>query len=398
MKWPRWLVIGAVVLLVLGAVLYGFREGPLPVETAVVTRGPLQVTVTEEGRTRVRERYVISAPVTGVVQRIELDIGDAVQRGQVLAQLEPLRPGVLDPRERARAEAQVAAARAALSAAYEDARAAAAQADYARTELTRLNRLRTSGSVSREALDQADAAHRRAAAAQSAAEFAVEVARFQLEAAQTALQHSAAAPGEPLELVAVVAPVAGWILDVPQRAEYDAVVSAGTPLLTVGDVRELEVAVDVLSADAVRIVPGGRVLLERWGGAGELEGQVRTVEPVGFTKVSALGVEEQRVWVIVDLVSARSEWQRLGDGYRVEARFVLWEGADVLQAPTSALFRQGDGWAVFVVNAGRAQLRAVTPGRRSGLVTQIEAGLTAGEVVITHPDDALSDGAAVVPR
>jgi len=399
LKWQRWLVIAFVLAMVVAGVIYGFRPQPVLVDTARAIRGPLQVVIEEEGKTRVKERFEISAPVAGVVQRIELDVGDPVSKGQVLARLLALRSDVLDPRSRAQALARVAAAEAAHNVARENARAAAADADYARAELARVRKLHNSGGMSQDTLDQADAAFRRAEANKSSANFAVEVARFELEAARSALEHSAArdaGSGEPPEQVTVRAPVDGQVLKVYQRSEY--VVAPGQVLLEIGDPGALEVEIDVLSADAVRIQPGGKVLFERWGGDGILEGRVRVVEPVGFTKVSALGVEEQRVWVIVDFVSPREQWQRLGDGYRVDASFVLWEADDVLQVPTSAVFRQGNGWAVFVVEDETARLRSVEPGRRGGLRTQIVSGLDVGETVITHPGDTITDGVRVQMR
>ena len=372
MKWQRWLVIVALLIAVAAAVVYGFIPRPVLVETASVNRGPLRVTVEEEGKTRVKDRYVISAPVPGVVCRIELEVGDPVRKGEMVAELEPQLSDVLDPRSRAQAEAQVATTQAALRVAQENVQAAVAEADYAGAELARLKPLYKDGNISRGTLDQAQAEARRTQAKRRSAEFAVEVASFELEAARTALGYSAAEDTpEPPEKVVIKAPVQGRVLKVHQESEC--LVNPGQPLLEIGDPRALEVEVDVLSADAVRIQPGTKVLLERWGGEQPLEGRVRVVEPVGFTKVSALGVEEQRVLVIADIISERDRWERLGDGYRVEASFVLWEAEHVLQIPSSALFRYADGWAVFVVEDGRARLRLVELGQRSGLTAEITA-------------------------
>ena len=231
-------------------------------------------------------------------------------------------------------------------------------------------------------------------AEQRSADFAVEVARFELEAAQTALQYSITGNGETArETVKLRAPVSSRVLQLHRESE--GVVATGEPLLEIGDPQALEVAVDVLSADAVRIRPGTPVEFHRWGGELPLEGVVRRIEPTGFTKVSALGVEEQRVWVIADLTTPQEQWQQLGDGYRVEAHFILWEAQDVLQVPASALFRHADGWAVFAVVSGRARLTAVRTGRNNGLVTQILSGLGEGDTVIVHPDDRIGDGVRV---
>jgi HlyD family secretion protein len=397
--WPRRVRIGpALFTLALAAALaYGFWPRPLLVEVARVTRAPLQVSVEEEGVTRVIDRYVVSAPVAGYLRRIELEVGDAVARGGVLATLDPLRSDVLDPRSRALGEARVAAASASVRKAEEEVAAAEAEAEYARAEHRRVAGLCRVQCVSEDERDRAEARARQTEASLRSARFSVEVARHELEAARTALEHSAArVSGAPVESVAVRSPVQGQVLGVHRESE--GVVVAGEALVEVGDPQALEVAVDVLSADAVRIGPGTRVVIDRWGGEGPLEGLTRRVEPVGFMKVSALGVEEQRVWVIVDITSEPERWARLGDGYRVEARFVLWEGQDVLQVPASAAFRHGGGWAVFVVAGARAERRPIQIGHRNGLVAEVLSGVLPGETVIVHPDERLRDGLRVMPR
>ena len=386
-----------VILLVVAmaaALAWGFWPAPLLIESATVATGPLSVSVEEEGITRVKDRFVISAPVAGYLQRIQLDVGDRVELNQVLAVMEPLRPEVLDPRSRARAGAQVAAAEAALHAAEEQATAARAETKFARAELARKHRLQADALISEGELDAAETRARQASAEQRSADFAVEVARFELEAAQTALQFSITGNGDAApETVKLRAPVASRVLQLHHESE--GVVVTGEALLEIGDPAALEVAVDVLSADAVRIRPGTPVEFHRWGGELPLDGVVRSIEPTGFTKVSALGVEEQRVWVIADLTTPREQWQQLGDGYRVEAHFILWQEAAVLQVPASALFRTADGWAVFAVVDGRAQLTQVGIGHNNGLDTQIVAGLDAGTSVIVHPDDRVEDGVRV---
>ncbi|MFO1424332.1 MAG: HlyD family efflux transporter periplasmic adaptor subunit [Candidatus Competibacteraceae bacterium] len=382
-------------LLIVAALGYGFRPQPLWVEAATVTRQPLRVTVEAEGKTRLIDRYVLSAPVAGYLHRIDWKIGDGIQKGQPLAMIDPLPSEVLDPRRRAQAEARVAASEASLQAAQQTVTAARAEADYAKLDFERLTVLCQRQCVVTQAdRDRAEARARQTQAQLRSAQFAVEVARHEVEAAKTALHHSAAQPGGAArETVIVRAPVDGQVLARPRQSE--GVVETGAPLLEVGDPRALEIAVDLLSADAVRVRPGTPVVLERWGGEQPLEGATRTVEPVGFTKLSALGVEEQRVWVIADLRSPAEAWSRLGDGYRVEASFIVWQGDRVLQIPASALFRQGEGWAVFVIENGQARRRAVEIGQRGGLAVEIRSGLTEGEPVVTHPDDALREGAAV---
>jgi HlyD family secretion protein len=389
-----WIALG---LLVVTGLVYGFVPRPVAVDLVPVARGPLTVTIEEEGRTRVIDRFILSAPVAGFARRVELDVGDPISRGDRVLILEPLRSDVLDPRRRAEAEARVSGARAALQGAQQRVAAADADAEFTGAELARKERLRADRTISEDELDRARASARAAAATLRSAEFAVDVARHELEAAQTALEYSAAlGAGDAPETVSVIAPVSGRVLRLVRESE--GVVAAGEPLLEIGDPRALEVEVDVLSADAVKLAPGTRVRLLRWGGAEPLDAVVRVVEPTGFTKISALGVEEQRVLVISDIVSPPEAWERLGDGYRVEAEFILWHDDDVLEIPSSAMFRTGVGWAVYVMEAGRARLRSVQAGRQAGLETQILAGLEPGEQVIIHPSDEVGEGRRVRPR
>ena len=390
----RNLAFGLIAAVIIGIIAYSFRPQPRMVDAARVTIGPVQVTVQEEGKTRVIDRYVISAPVAGYVPRITYEVGDNVEQSRTLVQLEPLRSPALDARSRASAVARVEAAGAALQVSEENARASKAEAEQAFSEFKRLEELSRVSHVSVNDLDRARSRADASAALQRSAQFAVDVSRHELAAARTALKY-AGGGDQTSERIAVTTPVTGRVLKLFQQSE--GVVNAGQPLLEVGDPAQLEVVVEVLSADAVRLAPGMRVMLERWGGE-PLEGRLRLVEPVGFTKISALGVEEQRVLVIVDFTSPPAQWQSLGDGYRVDARFILWEGDKVLQIPASALFRHNNGWAVFVIEDDEARLRTVEPGKRSGLVAQILKGLQEGETVITHPDEKIEDGVAVELR
>ena len=295
------LIVAAVVVL---GLVYGFLPKPVPVDVATAKRGPLRVTVEEEGRTRVKDRFVVSAPVAGYLMRIDLEAGDVVRKGQQVAMLEPLRSTVLDPRSRAEAGSVIAAAEAALNAAKENARAASADADYARERERRMKKLASGGYIAQDELDQAIAGSKKAEANRLSSEAAVTAAKADLERAQSALRFSAAehtATGE--KAVMVRAPVGGRVLKLQRESE--GVVNAGEPLLDLGDPRNLEVKIEVLSADAVKLRKGTRVLFERWGGDKPLSGNVRIVEPAGFTKVSSLGVEEQRVLVIADLTSPK---------------------------------------------------------------------------------------------
>ena len=392
--WRRRIVLGLIAVLIAAGLFLGFRPQPVEVDLGVAHRAPLRIVIEQEGRTRVIDRYVVMAPVNGYARRIRLEIGNAVERNAVLAELEPVRAEVLDMRRQAEAEARIAAAASGVSAAEQRVSAAASNASLTQKELQRVRALRAAGHVSAAAEDLAASNAERSTADLRSAQFAVATARHERNAARTALQYAAA--GSNAKPVIVRSPVAGQVLKIPHKSE--GTVTAGQPLIEIGDPRALEVEVDLLSADAVRVHPGTRVVFERWGGDGVLEGAVRVIEPAGFTKVSALGVEEQRVWVIVAFTSPPALWQRLGDGYRVEAGFILWEANDVLQIPASALFRDGDGWAVFAVEQGKAVKRRVEIGQRSGLSAQVISGIKAGEQVIVHPDDRVRVGVKVAAR
>lgn len=397
MNMSKRIVFWSGLAVVLALIAWGFVPRPAGVDVREVVRAPLLVTVVEEGRTRVIDRYVVSAPVAGYARRVELDVGDTVSSGQALVHLDPMRSGTLDPRSQAEAEAAVIAAQAALSAANESVEAARAEAELARNEYERVRRVANQGLLSQGALDAARAQWRSTEARKRSSEFNVEVVRGELEAARAAVEFSAAEPGGGGHIsVTVKAPVDGRVLKVIHESE--GAVVEGQPLLELGDPRALEVEVELLSADAVRVREGTRVRFMRWGGDELLEGVVRRVEPTGFTKISALGVEEQRVLVICDISSDYSLWRSLGDGYRVEAEFVLWEDAATLQVPASALFRLGTDWAVFAVIDGRARATRVGTGARSGLAVEVTEGLTAGDQVIIYPSDQVRDGARVSPR
>ncbi len=396
MAWRQRILLASLLLLAALAVAWAFLPRPVPVDTAKVTRGPLRVAVEGEGKTRLTDRFVVSAPVAGYARRVGLDVGDPVTKGQALATLEPLRAESLDARARAVAEARASTAEAAVRAAEQRIREAGAAHRYADARLARMKKLAEADLTPKDTLEQVAAEADRAHAEEESAGEAADAARHELEAARAALSLAGDPGGTERERLVVRSPVAGRVVAV--RHESEGVVPSGTPLLEVGDPAQLEVEVDLLSADAVKVSRGTRVLFERWGGDAPLEGKVRLVEPVGFTKVSALGVEEQRVLVIVDFASPRERWIRLGDGYRLEASFILWEAGDVLQVPAGALFRSGDRSAVFAVDGNRARLRFVEIGKRNGLAAQVLSGLAAGETVVLHPGDAVADGRKVRPR
>jgi HlyD family secretion protein len=387
----------AISVLVIGLLVWGFWPRPVLVELVEARRASMTVTIEEEGRTRVIDRFIISAPVDGVACRVRLDVGDTVQAGQTLLNISPLESRVLDPRSRAEAEARVAAARSALELARQQAEAAEASANFQRNEIRRLRPLAEQGVISSGAFDKAQMDLLTAEASLRSAKHAVEVAEYEQQAAETTLKYSAGTvTGDPVIRVPVKSPITGRILQIAHECEGP--VTTGQELLVVGDPSLLEVVVDLLSADAVKVKPGMKVHFDRWGGDDPLEGRVRNIEPFGSTKISALGVEEQRVNVIADFVSAKEDWQRLGDGFRVEAWFVIWEDENVLQVPASSLFRLNDGWALFVVENGRARQRVVQIGQRTGLVAQILEGVKEGDKVVNHPSDEVADGVRITER
>jgi HlyD family secretion protein len=334
MRIRRWIMIFTIGAFVLLAIVYGFVPRPVPVDIVRVIRGPLRVTIDEEGETRVKERFIISAPVAGFMRRIELKVGDLVKRGQHVAELEPLRSDVLDPRSRAEAEANVLAAESSLRAAEEQARAGAADAEYTRKKLERVEKLFLAGVISKDQFDQVDAEAKHMRATLLSREATVKVARSELERARIKLHYSAAeAAPNPDRIVMIRSPVNGQVLKVHRESE--GVLNSGEAIIDIGDPRKIEVKIEVLSSDAISIKPGTPVLFERWGGDPALLGKVSIVEPTAFTKVSSLGVEEQRVLVIADIISPLESRKKLGDGYRVEARFIIWEGKEVLQVKTT---------------------------------------------------------------
>ncbi|ABM62680.1 efflux RND transporter periplasmic adaptor subunit [Halorhodospira halophila] len=392
---PRWKpIIGWALtgLAVLGLLVLLLRPAPILVDTETVSRGPLEVTLEEEGKTRVADRYVLSAPAAAQARRITLEPGDRVEAGEVLATLDPMAVPVLDARARDQARAQLEAAHSALGAAREEAEAAQAAAESAADEYRRLAALGEEGVVAEREVERADAERRRALAGWRSAQFRVATAEAQRDQAEAVLRwegEDALAPGD-IEPIRLRAPIDGAIL----KRHFDSarVVQPGEPILEMADLGRLEVEVEVRSADAVRITPGMTVRLERWGDEAPLEAVVRRVEPYGFEYITALGVEERRVRVIADLASPREAWERLGDGYRVNAVFVLWSAEDVLRVPTSALFRHDDGWAVLVAEQGRARLRSVEIGERGARQTRLRSGLEDGEAVVVHPPRELGDG------
>jgi HlyD family secretion protein len=393
----RTLSVSALILVVILATVYGLLPRAIEVDLANVRRGSFQVTIEEEARSRLKERYVVSAPTSGVIQRINAKVGDPVQKGQTVVILEPVWSQALDPRRRAEAEAGVSAAESALKAAQEKVRAAAADADYLEKKLERITNLHADGYVARDQFDQAEAEVKKAKAVRLSAEAAVAVSRSERDRARTALQNfTFRKPTEVRHTIYVPSPITGTIFKIHRESE--GTVSAGEPLMDVGDTAELEILAEVLSPDAVKIKKGTPVLFKRWGDDPPLSGVVRVVEPAGFTKISSLGVEEQRTLVLADILSPQDIWRTLGDGYRLEAHFIIMEVTDVLQVPNSALFRSENDWAVFVNDDGKARKRLVEIGQRNGFTAEIHSGIRENEKVIVHPDEAVSDGTRIQSR
>ncbi|MGE4050174.1 MAG: efflux RND transporter periplasmic adaptor subunit [Piscinibacter sp.] len=395
MKKKTWIVLIAATAATAALLAWAFAPRPLGVEVATVTEGPFETSIEEDGKTRLRDRYVVAAPLGGTLARIALREGDAVEEGAALASITPLLPSMLDERTRrdlllrvdiAQAQVQRAAAR------IESARLALAQAG---NEQRRSEQLARDGFVSPTKLENDRLAAEGARKDLEAAQQEGRVTAYEVEQARAALLASSQAGSR--RVFTVRAPVAGRVLKVAQASEGP--VALGTPLLELGDTARLEVVAELLTADALRAQPGSPVRIERWGGDGTLEGRVRAVEPAAFTKISALGVEEQRVRVLIDLTSPAEQWRALGDGFRVGVRIVTRSLPKVVKAPVSAVFpRPEGGSAVFVVEGGRARLVPVQLGARNGQEAWIESGLAPGAQVIVYPPAATRDGLRVKPR
>jgi len=391
----RSIVIGLVLLVLVAFGLYWlFMPQPVLVETAPIVTTSFEDTIDEDGRTRVRDRYLVSAPLSGRLQRMALEAGDAVQAGQTLAIITPAISPLLDPRVKLELEAQVGAAEAAVEEAgslYENARVLMSQAAV---NLERTKQLVERNVAPTAQLDRDQFLYLSAQRQANAAEGRSHAATHVLEQARAALK-SASNP-EPGESFPVISPVTGRILKIVQESE--AVVSLGAPLVELGDPGDLEIAVDVLTTEAIRIMEGDKVIVTRWGGPTDLQGAVRRVEPSAFTKVSALGVEEQRVWVIVDITSPREAWTSLGDGYRVEVKIIVDETDRATVVPVGALFRRGDAWNVFVVEDGRAHIRQIQIAHLSAGLADVAEGVRPGEIVVLYPPAALAEGSRIKLR
>ena len=378
---------------------YAFRPQPVPVDMAQVSRGPMQLAVTDEGYTRVHDVFVVSAPVTGYLLRIQSDVGDMVEASKTtLAELLPTHPQFLDERSRNQAEAAIRSAEAALKLSTAERRDSEAKLAFAQSDAKRARTLAKKGHISKVELERTELALDSAEAALDTARAAERVREGELDNARAALitPHRGKPTLAEGNLVKVTAPVGGRVLRLLQESER--VVPAGTPLVEIGNPGQLEIVIDLLSRDAVRVQSGAPVNITSWGGDEPLNGRVRLVEPYGFTKISALGIEEQRVNVIVDFTDPRSQWARLGHGYRVDAAIEIWKADDVVQVPTGALFRHQKAWAVFRVIGNKAVRTEVQVGHNNGRVAEILDGVKPGETIVLHPSERIADGVALTER
>ena len=397
--WPRRIGYLAGAIAIVGGLAYALQPQPVAVNLSTVSIGPMLVTLDEEGRTQVKDIYVVSAPVAGRKLRNSQKVGAEVTAHEtVLAAIEPSDPAFLDLRSTAEAKARIKAAQAGRTLAEAELKRTLAELDFARADFARAEALVKRGTISKRQLEHAQLGLRTKEAAVSTARAGLRVKRYELETANAALIDPGARnrAGGPACCVTVRSPIDGQILRLV--IESAAVVPMGAPLVEVGDPKNLEIVVDLLSSDAVQVHVGDEVLIDDWGGGMTLKGRVRRVEPAGFTKISALGIEEQRVNVLIDFTGPPVRYARLGHGYRVDARIVIWRGDKVLQVSMSALFRDGDDWAVFSAKDGVARLQHLKIGKTNGKQAQVLEGLAAGDQVIQHPSDVLEDGDEIARR
>ena len=389
-------VMGLGVAAAVAGVTWFLMPQPVPVETATVTKGRFVATVDEDGKTRVRERYVVAATLAGRLTRVRLKAGDNVAADDIVATIMPPPAPLLDPRSRREAEERLGTAEAARERSKATVGRAQVQADQAKTDLDRARTLVAQGAATVQALERAELVQRVADRDLRAAEFQDHATSHEVDQAKALLARYQDGGDTPIEHWNITAPVSGVVLRVVQESET--VVQSGAPLLEIGDPRDLEIVTDVLSVDAVEIRPGADVAIEHWGGPGVLSGRVRRIEPAAFTKISTLGVEEQRVNVLIDVLSPREQWAGLGDGYQVDTRITVFTRDDIEIVPAGALFRRGDSWSIYVVEDGRAQLRAIDLVRRSGRSAAVSKGVAQGDRVIIYPSDQISPGVRVNPK
>ncbi len=391
-----WLII--LVLVLLGLTI-SLRPQPIAVDLVDLQHGPMMVTVEEEGETRIKDVYILSAPVTGHMLRIDAEVGDEVTAAKTLiAQIKPIDPEFLDIRSEEEARAAVKTAEASLTLAKAQLAEAESEFDFAASELKRANKLIQQQVIPERELENAKRDFKTKHAKVNTAKAALRARQYELAQARAHLVSPADVQNndENCQCVTILSPITGKILQVFHESE--GVVSMGMKLVEIGDPSDLEIVVDFLSSDAVRIQPGQRVIIEEWGGEPTLQGIVRKIEPYGFTKTSALGIDEQRVNVIIDLTDPPEKWQRLAHGYQIEARVVLWESEKVAKVPLTSLFRDGDKWAVYIQHENRAKLQHVKIGNRNGLEAEILEGLPINALIISHPSNQITEGIRIKDR
>lgn len=392
----RYILWGSIGSLFMLGVLFAFWPRPVLVTMEQVAKDSITVTVREEAKTRIHDLFVLSSPVTGYLRRITAEVGDEVQgTTSIVAEIEPMDPSFLDPRSEAQAIAVVQAAIAAERLAEAEVEQVEAELEFAQSELKRMRELFQNNSVSVRELDNAERQQKTLVATLATAQASLQMREFEHQRAQAQLMSPVITQNNHghCECLIIRAPISGKILKVINQSE--GVVNVGTPLVEIGDPKDLEIVVELLSFDAVKVLPGQRVIIHNWGGDKPLQGQVSKIEPIGFTKVSALGIEEQRVNVIVALQSEFEQWFRLGHGYQLDVDIVLWENSDVIAIPLTALFRVGEDWAIYVVVKERAIQRVVKVGQRNTFKAEILSGLEVGEWLIPHPNDQIAEGIMV---
>jgi HlyD family secretion protein len=385
-------------LAIVAAVVYALVPKPIAADLATIERGEIEVTIDEEGVTRVRDIYKVSATVGGYLDRFPLEVGDPVTGGKtVIAEIRPSVPSFLDARTRRELEAAVGAAAAGVRLAEAEVSRAQSDLRLREADLDRSARLHQSGTISARAMDEAQTAAETATAAVREARASLELRQSELASAEARLMQPTGDEAAVAECcMQILAPVDGVVLGV--HAESAQVVAPGALIAEVGDPSQMEVAVDLLSTDAVRVTPGVAATIDGWGGEKQLAARVRRVEPAAFTKVSALGIEEQRVKVILDLLDPRLAWESLGNEYRVFVRIREWRGENAVRVPLAALYRVGDAWSVFRVADGKAAQTSVKLGRRNARFAEVLDGLSTGDTVILHPSDQIRDGVRVEVR
>lgn len=386
-----------IAIVVIGGVVMAMRPKPVIVESAAVTKGPLVVSVIEEGKTRIRHRHIISPPIAGFMRRIELRAGAPIEKGKtLLAVIEASTSNFLDPRTKAEAEARIKTAEAMRETRQADLARTKASLDLAEKQVERQRKLRDSGATAQQDYDIAESQAQVRQRESNAAEFALNAAASDVEVARAALLQAQAPSADQAKPIQVFAPVDGFILNVYEESARP--VTPGMAIMEVGDPHDLEAEIELLSSDAVGVAPGAEVSIEQWGGEKPLRGKVSVVEPGGFTKISSLGVEEQRVKVRVDFLDPIPPGHTFGDRYRVEARIVTWKGDDVLQVPTGGLFRRGNQWMAYLNEGGVAKETKVTIGKNNGVSAQVLEGLQEGQQVILHPPDTVKEDVNVTGR